>query len=127
VTSLPIALVGPVTLEASDLDAGNFSPAVGAEVSPSDALNIVPVSAPSTDSASMPPALGFPLFISNLQVSRSLPFIFYVDKRVLLLTFEFVEFPQLCIGPVEILWCSCPRSSFVFDVVESSPTSEADR
>jgi hypothetical protein len=76
VTSLPTALVGPVTLEASDPDAGNLPPAVGAEVSPSDALNIVPVSAPSTDSASMPPGLGFPLFLSNLQVSRSLPFIF---------------------------------------------------
>jgi hypothetical protein len=69
VTSLPTVLIGPVTLEVSDSDAGNLPPAVGAEVSLSDALNIVPVNAPSTDSAPMPPALGFPLFLSNLQVS----------------------------------------------------------
>jgi hypothetical protein len=127
VTSLPTALVGPVTLQAGDPDAGNLPPAIGAEVSSSDALNIAPVNAPSIDSASMPPALGFPLFISNLQVSRSLPSILYVDKQVLLLTFELIECPQLFIGPVEILWCSCPRSSFVFDAVESSLALEADR
>jgi hypothetical protein len=62
VTNLSIALVGPVTLEASDLDARNLPPADGAKVSPSDALNIVPVSAPSTGSTSMLPALGLPLF-----------------------------------------------------------------
>jgi hypothetical protein len=75
----------------------------------------------------MPPALGFPLFLFNLQVSRSLPFIIYVDKRVLLLTFELAECPQLCICLVEILWHSCLQSSFVFDAVESSPASEANR
>jgi hypothetical protein len=69
VTSLPTILVDPVTLEVSDSDARNLPHAVGGEVSLSDALNIVPVNAPSTDSAPMPPALGFPLFLSNLQVS----------------------------------------------------------
>jgi hypothetical protein len=33
------------------------------------ALYIVSVSTPPFDGASMPPALGFPLFLSNLQVS----------------------------------------------------------
>ena len=69
VTNLAAALVGPVTLEASDSDAGNPPPAVGAEVSPSDALNIVHIHDPTIDSASMLPALGLPLFLSNLQVS----------------------------------------------------------
>jgi hypothetical protein len=87
VTNLSAALVGPVTLEASDPDARNLPPAVGAEVFPSGALNIFPVNAPSTDSASMLPALGLPLFLSNLQVNRPLLLIIYVDQRVLLLTF----------------------------------------
>jgi hypothetical protein len=68
-TCPPTALVGPVTLEASDPDARNPPPAVGAEVSLSDALNIVSVKTPSSERAPMPPALGFPLFLSNLQVS----------------------------------------------------------
>jgi hypothetical protein len=125
VMNLPTALAGPVTLEASDPDGGNPLPVVGAEVSLSDALNIVPVNAPSTDNTSMLPALGLPLFLSNLQVSQSLPFIIYVDKRVLLLTFELADCLQLCICPIEILRCPCPRPSLVFDVVESSTASEA--
>jgi hypothetical protein len=127
VTSSPTTLVGPVTLEASDPDARNLTFAVGVEVSFSDALNIVLVNTPSTNSAPMPLTLGFPLFLSNLQLSRSLPCVIYVDKRVFLLTFELVECPQLCVGLVEILWRPCPPSSFVFDVVESSPASEANR
>jgi hypothetical protein len=70
VTNLLVALVGPVTLETSDTDARNPLPVDGAEVSLSDAFNIVPVDAPSTGSASMLPALGLPLFLSNLQVSQ---------------------------------------------------------
>ena len=82
-TSLPTALVGPITLEVSDPCAGNPLPAVGAEVSLSvalgassnpplgfeSALNIASATTPPSDSTSMPPALGFPLFLSNLQVS----------------------------------------------------------
>jgi hypothetical protein len=81
--SLPAALVGPITLVVSDPSAGNSLHAVGAEVSLStalgassnpplgleSALNIVSTSTPPFDGASMPPALGFPLFLSNLQVS----------------------------------------------------------
>jgi hypothetical protein len=69
VMSPPTAVVGLVTLEASDPDARNPPPAVGAKVSLSDAPNIVSVNTPSSDQAPMPPALGFPLFLSNLQVS----------------------------------------------------------
>jgi hypothetical protein len=66
VANLSTSPVGSITLEASDPDDGNLSPADGDEVSPSDALNIVPVYVPSTGSASMLPALGLSLFISNL-------------------------------------------------------------
>jgi hypothetical protein len=66
VTNMPTALVGPVTLEAGDPDARNLPPATEAEVLPSDTLTIVPINIPSLDSAPMPPALGFPLFLSNL-------------------------------------------------------------
>jgi hypothetical protein len=72
-TILPVALVGPITLEVSDPGAGNSQHAVGAEVSLSTALgasfdpplglefalNIVFASTPRFDGASMPPALGF--------------------------------------------------------------------
>jgi hypothetical protein len=82
-TSPPTALVGPVILEVNDPNAGNPLPTVGAEVSLSvalgvssnpplgfeSALNIASVSTPPSDSMSMPPALGFPFFLSNLQVS----------------------------------------------------------
>jgi hypothetical protein len=81
--TLPVALVGLITLEVSDPGAGNSLHAVGAKVSLSTALdassnpplglefalNFVSTSTPSFDDASMPPALGFPLFLSSLQVS----------------------------------------------------------
>jgi hypothetical protein len=69
VTNLSAALIGSVTLEASDPDDRNPLPADGAEASLSHALNIVTVDAPSTSSAPMLLALGLPLFLSNLQVS----------------------------------------------------------
>jgi hypothetical protein len=79
-TSLPISLVGPITLEVGDPNAGNPLHAVRAEVSLSvalgvssnphlgleSALNIASASTPPSDSTSVPPALGFPLFLSNL-------------------------------------------------------------
>jgi hypothetical protein len=83
VTGSPAALVGLITLEASDPDAGNPLSAVQAEVSLSvalgvsshppldleSALNIASVDTPPSNSTPMPLALGFPLFLSNLQVS----------------------------------------------------------
>jgi hypothetical protein len=78
--SLPTALVGPITLEVSDLGARNSLHSVGAEVSLSaalgassnpplgldSALNIAFASTPPSDSTFVPPTLGFPLFLSNL-------------------------------------------------------------
>jgi hypothetical protein len=83
VTSPPTALIGPVTLEVSDPDGGNKLPDARVEVSLSVALgvssypplglesdlNITSAYTPPSDSTPMPPALGFPLFLSNLQVS----------------------------------------------------------
>jgi hypothetical protein len=87
VTNLFAALVGPITLEASNPDARNPLPADGAEVSPSQTFNIVPVDAPSMSSASMFPALGLPLFLSNLKVSRLLLLTVHVSKQVFLANF----------------------------------------
>jgi hypothetical protein len=67
--SSPTALVGLVTLEVSDPDARNPLPVVVAQVSLIDTLNIASADTPPSDSAPMPLALGFPLFLSNLQVS----------------------------------------------------------
>jgi hypothetical protein len=82
-TSLPTALVGSVTLEVSDSGAKNPLHTVGDEVplcvalimssNPplglESALDIASASTPPFDGTSTPPALGFPLFLSNLQVS----------------------------------------------------------
>jgi hypothetical protein len=79
-TSLPTALVGLITLEVSESGAGNPLHAVGAKVPLSVALgvssnpplglestlNIAFASTPPSDSTSVPRALGFPLFLSNL-------------------------------------------------------------
>jgi hypothetical protein len=63
---------GQVALEVNELDARSLMSAGGAEVTPDSALQIVPVDLPSSSHASAPPALGLPLFLSNLQVSRPL-------------------------------------------------------
>jgi hypothetical protein len=66
------ALTGQVALEVGELDARSLLSADGAEVTLDGALQIVPSDLPSSSYASAPPALGLPLFLSNLQVSRSL-------------------------------------------------------
>jgi hypothetical protein len=65
-------LTGQVALEVSDLDARSLLSAGGAEVTPDSALQIVPADLPSSSHESATFALGLPLFLSNLQVSRSL-------------------------------------------------------
>ena len=65
------ALTRQVALEVGELDARSLLSAGGAEVTPDSALQIVPANLPSSSHASAPPALGLPLFLSNLQVSRS--------------------------------------------------------
>jgi hypothetical protein len=59
-------LTRPVALEVSDLDARSLLSAGGTEVTPDDALQIVPTDLPSSSHATVPPALGLPLFLSNL-------------------------------------------------------------
>jgi hypothetical protein len=80
---LPTTLAGSVTLEVSDPSVDDLLHAVEAKVplgvalgmrfNPplglKSALNIASTSVSSFDGTSAPPALGFPLFLSNLQVS----------------------------------------------------------
>jgi hypothetical protein len=70
-----MALTGQVALEASEPDARSLPRADGAEVTPSRALEIIPADLPSSSHAPTLPALGLPLFLSNLQVSQ--PFALY--------------------------------------------------
>jgi hypothetical protein len=61
-----MALTGQVALEAGELDARSLLSAGGAEVTLGSALEIVPADLPSSSHAPAPPALGLPLFLSNL-------------------------------------------------------------
>jgi hypothetical protein len=74
VTHLSTALAGLVALEASEPDARSLPPADGAEVPPSHALDIIPTDLPSSSNVPTLPALGLPLFLSNLQVSQLFAF-----------------------------------------------------
>jgi hypothetical protein len=74
VTHLSTTLAGLVTLEANDPNTGSLSLANEAEVPLSRAFDIVAADLPSSSNVSTLPALGLPLFLSNLQVSRLLFF-----------------------------------------------------
>jgi hypothetical protein len=63
---------GQVALEVGELDARSLLSAGGAEIPPDSALQIIPADLPSSSHDSAPPALGLPLFLSNLQVSQPL-------------------------------------------------------
>jgi hypothetical protein len=65
------ALTGQVALEVGELDMRGLLSASGVEVTPDNVLQIVPTDLPSPSHAIAPPALGLPLFLSNLQVSQS--------------------------------------------------------
>jgi hypothetical protein len=88
VTHLSVALAGLATLEASDLDARSLPPINEVEVSPSRAFDIIPADIPSTSSAPILPALGHPLFLSNLQVSQLSLFTVHASKLAFLLIFS---------------------------------------
>jgi hypothetical protein len=66
VTHLSTTLPSLVTLEASDPNARSLPPADEAEVPLSHAFVIVPADLPSSNNVSTLPALGLPLFLSNL-------------------------------------------------------------
>jgi hypothetical protein len=78
VTHLSMALAGLVTLEASEPDARSLSPADGVEIPLSHAFDIIPADLPSSSNAPTLPALGLPLFFSNLQVSKLLLFLLFL-------------------------------------------------
>jgi hypothetical protein len=61
-----IVLTRPVALEVDDLDARSLLSAGGIGVTPDDALQIVPANIPPSGRDTTPPALGLPLFLSNL-------------------------------------------------------------
>jgi hypothetical protein len=65
----------------------DMPPADGAEVLPSHAFDIVPADIPSSSNVSILPALGLPLFLSNLQVNQLLLFTVHIGKLAFLLIF----------------------------------------
>jgi hypothetical protein len=70
VTHLSMALAGLVNLETSDPDARSLPPTDEAEVPSSHTFDVVAADIPSSSNVSTLPALGLPLFLSNLQVSH---------------------------------------------------------
>jgi hypothetical protein len=88
VTHLSAALAGLVTLEVSDPDARSLPLADEAEVSPSCAFNIIHVDISLASSAPILPALGLPLFLSNLQVNQLSFLTVHASKLDFLLTFS---------------------------------------
>jgi hypothetical protein len=68
------ALNEQVALEVGKLDARSLLSAGGAEITPDNALQIVPADLPSSSHDIAPPTLGLPSFLSNLQVSQLLAF-----------------------------------------------------
>ena len=128
VTRLSIALAGLVTLEASEPDARCLSPADGTEVPLSHAFDIIPAALPSSSNASTLLALGLPLFLSNLQVNQlSLFYCSCWQTSFFAYLFIIIGCSLWFICPTEILRCSCPRSSFVSNVVETSTASKTNR
>jgi hypothetical protein len=69
-----IALNKQVALEVGELDARSLLSASEAEITPHNALQIVPTNLPPSSHDIAPPALGLPSFLSNLQVSQLLAF-----------------------------------------------------
>jgi hypothetical protein len=79
VTRASTTLTSQVGLEVSEPDDRSLLPVGGAKVTLSSALDIVPADLPSSSHAPALPALGLPLFLSNLQVSQ--PFALYCSVR----------------------------------------------
>jgi hypothetical protein len=121
-------LNGLVALEVGELDARSLMSAGRAEITPDDALQIVPADLPSSSHDTALPALGLPQFFSNLQVSRPLALtlfilVSYLSSAHLSLITGFCRW-NVC--STEILWCHCSRTSYVSDAMESIATTETD-
>jgi hypothetical protein len=121
-------LNGRVALEVGELDARSLMSTGGAEITPDDALQIVPANLPSSSHDTALPALGLPQFFSNLQVSRPLAHALFISVSYLSSTHLslIAGFCRWNVCSAEILWCHCPRTSYVSDAMESIATSETD-
>jgi hypothetical protein len=120
VTHLSTALAGLVTLEASDPNARSLPPADEAEVPPSHAFDIVPVDIPSSSNVSILPALGLPLFLSNLQVNQLSLFTVHAGKLAFLLIFSQ---SQDVLGSVsaQLKSCGAPVPNQVSSLMQWNP------
>jgi hypothetical protein len=123
-----IVVNGQVALEVNKLEARSLLPAGGAEITPHDALQIVPADLPSSSHDTTPPALGLPLFFSNLPVGRPLALTLFI-----LVSYLSSAHLSLITGScrwnvcsAEILWGHCSRASFESDAMESIATLETD-
>jgi hypothetical protein len=128
VAHVSTALASQVTLEASKPDARSQPHADGAEVTLNHALEIIPADLPSSSHAPTLPALGLPLFLSNLHVSQV--FAFYCSYwRIIFFAYLLMTtgFYWRCIRPTKILRRYCSQSSFISDAVEPSAAPKTDR
>jgi hypothetical protein len=78
-----------VALEVCEPDARSLTSAGGAEPTPNNVLQIVPVDLPSSSYDVAPPDLGLPSFLSNLQVTQLLRSIVPLGKLSSLYSFVF--------------------------------------
>jgi hypothetical protein len=78
-----------VALEVGEPDVISLVSAGGAEITPDNVLQIIPVDLPSSIYDVAPPDLGLPSFLSNLQVSQLLHFIVPLGKLSFLYSFVF--------------------------------------
>jgi hypothetical protein len=78
-----------VALEVGEPDARSLTSACGAEPTPDNVLQIVPVDLPSSKYDVAPPNLGLPSFLSNLQVTQLLCSIVPLGKLSSLYSFVF--------------------------------------
>jgi hypothetical protein len=76
-------------LEVGEPNARSLVSAGGAELTPDNVLQTVPVDLPSSSYDVAPPSLGLPSFLSNLQVSQLLHFIVPLGKLSFLYSFVF--------------------------------------
>jgi hypothetical protein len=128
VTHTSTALASQVALEVSDPNAKSLPLADGAEVTPSHDLKIIPTDLPSTSHAPTLPALGLPMFLSNLRVSQLLA-LYCSYWRIIVSAYLFTttRFYWRCVRPTEVLRRYFSRASFISDAVEPTAPPKTDR
>jgi hypothetical protein len=117
-----------VALEVGELDARSLLPAGGAEITPDNALQIVPVDLAPSSHDIAPPALGLPSFLSNLQVSQLLCLLLFILVNYLSYAClsSIIGFGWWNVCPAEVVWCHYPRRGSVSNAVETIAASETD-